>query len=184
MNRRTLSTIILTTICIMWIGYVFSIISKCNAPVFHIISIPLSKGVLFVLVMLTLTLIIAECAVVFNRRVLFTLLSLPFVLLLFSLFLTPSMWLSLKIRNETQTSIKIHCINVISHANLSRIIKSQKDGYVVLNEGESKELLSKEVFIILAYDLQGNIVYSKRMTGKEIFGLEQLTISGEDANVE
>ena len=176
MNKKTLSTIILTTICVIWIGYAFSIISKSNAPIFHIISIPISKSVFSVLAVLTLTLIIVEFAVIFNRRLLFTFLSIPCILLLFNLFLMPSMYLRLEIHNATQETIRIECIKVASHANLSRTIKPYESGYIVLDEGESRELLSKEVFIILAYDPQGNIVYSKSMSGKDVFDLKQLTI--------
>ena len=135
MNRKTLSTIIVTTIGVIWIGYAFSIISKSNAPIFHIISIPISKSILFVLVTLTLALILAECTVIFNRRLLFTFLSIPCILLLFNLFLMPSMYLWLEIHNATQETIRVHCFKVASHTNLSRTIKPYESGYIVLDEG-------------------------------------------------
>ena len=139
MKKHIVSTVLLTTICMIWIGYAVSIISRSNAPIYHIFSIPVSQGVFPILIILTIALLLFECAVIFGHKVLFTLLSIPFVLLLLNAFLLPSVWLSLDVQNATQTPIKIRCINVSSHAHLSRTIQPQKDGHVVLNEGESKE---------------------------------------------
>ncbi len=176
MKKTIATTIIFTNICTIWLVYLFSIMSKSNAPVCHIISAPLGNLGLFpLLIILTITLLIAECSIIFKHKSLFRLLFLGFTVLLIS-FLFPSIYLRLKIQNKTNQPLRIQSTNVSSDITLSRGLGPQKTGYIILDEGESRELFEKKVFILTVYDSQGNILYSKRMTGKDIYTLKTLTI--------
>ncbi len=181
MKKTIVTTALATAIAVIWIAYGFSIMANSSAPMCHIISAPLGNGGSFsLLIILTITLLIAECAIIFKHKVLFILLSCGFGILLVNSFLFPSMYLRLKIQNNTNNALKIQSINISSSVTLSRTLGPHKTGYIILGEGENREILEKDLFILIGYTPEGNILYSKCLTGEDIFNLDVLIIARKE----
>lgn len=91
------------------------------------------------------------------------------------------MWLPTEIENGMDEQITVHVIALHSGAEMRRSLRPGKKAVMVLDEVDGDSLIEM-FYYILAYDSQGEVLYSAKRSGQDL-RKKTLVIGGERQKV-